>query len=241
MFAFLKAIESSVYVQIGTFVILVPIYFFSQRRLPSRMTFGISMVRLAILVLIFSYLTLTWSSEVNPSLRSGSVLGMFILNLFFLWQIIVARKEIPYRQALEAATQEPFQASNFHQVVQLGKRYYYYRHFWHGLLSGLSPSRFLHAIASEQIRHDVKNSLSAHGMEKNLITFPMEMAFLRKQLADDETLPAEFKEVMGKVIDEFANHPWVEEHVNRFLSLVMENPGDLLSPEFTSELEKSSQ
>ena len=61
---------------------------------------------------------------------------------------------------------------------------------------------------------------------------------MKNRLAGDENLPADFKEVMGKIIDDLEKHPWIEEQINEFLRIAMETPEDLHFPEWTSAFEK---
>ena len=64
------------------------------------------------------------------------------------------------------------------------------------------------------------------------------VSFLKRRLAADGNLPADFKEVMGKTLDDLLKHPWIEEQINDFLGIVMESPEDLHFPEWTSAFEK---
>ena len=76
------------------------------------------------------------------------------------------------------------------------------------------------------------------GVKKKLISLSLMIEFMKNRLACDETLPADFKEVMGKTLDDLGKHPWLEEQVNEFLRLAMESPEDLHFPEWTSAFEK---
>ena len=75
-------------------------------------------------------------------------------------------------------------------------------------------------------------------MEKKLISLNLMVGFLKNRLAADKNLPADFKEVMGKTLDDLEKHPWLEEQINEFLRIAMETPEDLHFPEWTSAFEK---
>ena len=64
------------------------------------------------------------------------------------------------------------------------------------------------------------------------------MAYLKNQLACDENLPSDFKDVMQESVECFIKHPWVEEQVNQFLDIATERPEDLHFPEWMSAFEK---
>lgn len=235
---FLVKIQSTIYAQIGIFIILLLAYYFFQRKLPRFRLFSVALLRGVVVIAIFIYLFMNWSSEVNPTLRNASVLGMFVVNLYMLWQVILARMEFPYRDALEACSREPENPKHFYNMVNSGKRFYYMRYFWHALFGGGSLHRILHGIAREQVTYDFQRIFRDQGKEKRIINFQMAMAFLRKQLAEDESYPQEFKEAMEKSIAEFSSHSWIEEHTNKFLVMVLDTPEVLLSPEWASDWEK---
>jgi hypothetical protein len=238
MMEFLVKFQSTVYAQIGLFLVLAALYLISQRKLPTFRIMGFAVIRLVIVSALFLYLFLNWSSEVNPSLRNASVMGIFIVNLYTLWQVILTRMELPYRLALDACGRQPKNSENFRHMVQAGKRFYYLRYFWQALVSGSSIQRFLHGVAREQVRYDLQKSLHQHGSGKRVINFQMQMAFLKRQLSEDDTFPQEFREVIVKAIDDFANHRWIEEQVDAFLLLATESPEDLISSSWAEEWQK---
>jgi hypothetical protein len=67
------------------------------------------------------------------------------------------------------------------------------------------------------------------------------VAYLKNQIACDTTLPADFQKLMLQAIDDFAKHPYIQEHTNEFLRLAMESPEDLTFPEWTAEFESCSK
>ncbi len=65
------------------------------------------------------------------------------------------------------------------------------------------------------------------------------VGFMKSRLASDPNLPADFKAVMGKTLDDLDKHPWLEEQVNEFLRIAMESPEDLHFPEWMAAFEKN--
>jgi Ca2+/Na+ antiporter len=232
----LVSIMGSAYVEIVILIILL-IGFFTHRKDPRLVVSGVRFVRTFIVILIFFYFMFIWASAVQPTLRTISVFGMFLLNLFMLYNLILARLERPYRDFLAAITQPPEKHELIHEVWVKGKRFYYLRYAWSSLFSGANPAQFLHTIATERVRNDIKGELRHYGVQQKLISLPMMAGYLKRQAACDENLPADFKDVMIKTIDDFANHPWIEEQANVFLAMVTETPEDLHFPEWMEKFE----
>jgi hypothetical protein len=229
---------SSAYVEIVILALLL-VYFFKQRREPRLMASGIRLVRTIIIVIIFAYFTFIWASTVEPSLRHLSVFGMFLVNLIFLYHLILGRLERPYRDALDGLTQEPKKHDILREVWQTGKRFYYLRYSLGSLFSGANPFHFLSEIANDRVRDDIKDTLRRSGVEKKLISLKLMIGFMKTRMASDQNLPADFKVVMGKTLDDLEKHPWLEEQVNEFLRLATESPEDLHFPEWMAAFEKN--
>ena len=227
----------SAYIQLVIFFLLGA-YFVRHRRDPRMVVSGVRLIRVIILLIIFLYFTLTWGSLIVPSLRAISVFGMFIINLYLFYYLLLARMERPYRDTLTALSQNPEQDDTFHGVWSHGKKFYYFYYFIHSLFSGSNPFRFMKEMATDRVRDDIKDELRRLGVEKKLISLKLMVGFLKNRLAVDENLPPDFKEVMGTIIDDLEKHPWIEEQVNEFLSIAMESPEDLHFPEWTSAFEK---
>lgn len=228
---------SSAYFQIVIFFLLGA-YFVKHRRDPRMVVSGVRIIRIIILLIIFLYFTLTWGSLIVPSLRAISVFGMFIINIYLFYYLLLARMERPYRDTLTALSQNPEKAETFHGVWSHGRRFYYFYYFTRSLFSGSNPFHFLHKITTDRVRDDIKDELRRLGVEKKLISLNLMRGFLKNRLAADENLPADSKEVMGKIIDDLEKYPWIEEQINEFLRLAMESPEDLHFPEWTSAFEK---
>jgi hypothetical protein len=227
---------SSAYVEIIVLFFLL-IAFVMHRRDPRLVVSGIRIVRTLLVVLIFFYFMFIWASTVQPTLRSISVFGMFLVNVFMLYNLILARLERPYRDALSAITKEPEKHELIHNVWHTGKRFYYFRYAWSSLFSGDNPLHILHDLATERVRNDIKDTLRRYGVEQKLITLPMMAAYLKSQVACDETMPVDFKDVMEKAVDGFAQHPWIQEQGNEFLRLATERPEDLHFPEWVAKFD----
>jgi hypothetical protein len=162
---------------------------------------------------------------------------MFVVNLYMGYTLLLSRLEGPYRRALIDIAHRPEEHDILHQIWHNGKRYYYVHYWFSSLFSGTNPLEFLHTLATERVRDDIKDELRRYGVEKKLISLDVMTAYLKSQLACDENLPVEFKELVGKSIDDFVKHPWVQEQTNNFLKIVTENPEDLHFPEWMSRFE----
>jgi len=229
-------ILASPFTEIAILVILL-IAFFTLRKDPRLVVSGVRLVRTLILVLIFFYLMFVWVSAIRPALSAISIFGMFIINLFMLYNLLLARLERPYRDALTAMTREPEKHELIHNVWHTGKRFYYLRHAWSSLFSGANPFHFLHDLATDRVRDDIKDTLRHYGVEQKLITLPMMAGYLKSQIACDQNLPVDFKDLIENSIDNFAKHPWIQEQGNEFLRLATERPEDLHFPEWMSQFE----
>jgi hypothetical protein len=202
---------------------------------------GISLLKVFILLTIFIYLAwmpIVWPSLIPSPMLVLSVFGMFVVNLYFLYSLILSRIEQPYREALANLVREPEKPEIFSDIWSSGKKFYYYSYIFKSLVSGTNPFRFLSNIATSRMQDDIKNELRRLGVEKKLISLNLMVSFMKNSLACDETLPEDFKAVMGKIIDDLGQHPWIEEQVNEFLRIAMETPEDLHFPEWTSAFEQ---
>jgi Ca2+/Na+ antiporter len=203
---------------------------------------GVSVLKVVILLIVFIYfawMPIVWPSLIPSSMRTLSVLGMFVVNFYFLYSLIQGRIERPYREALANLVREPEKHEIFRDIWSSGKRFYYYSYFFQSLVSGANPFHFLSDIANDRVRDDIKDALRQLGVEKKLISLSLMVGFMKTRLAADATLPADFKEMMGKTLDDLEKHPWLEEQVNEFLRIAAESPEDLHFPEWMSAFENS--
>jgi hypothetical protein len=203
---------------------------------------GISVLKVVILLIVFIYfawMPIVWPSLIPSSMLTLSVFGMFVVNFYFLYSLIQARIEQPYREALANLVREPEKRQIFRDIWSSGRRFYYFSYFFQSLVSGVNPFHFLSGIANDRVRDDIKDALRQLGVEKKLISLSLMVGFMKSRLDADANLPADFKEVMGKTLDDLKKHPWLEEQINEFLRIATESPEDLHFPEWMSAFENS--
>jgi hypothetical protein len=227
---------SSAYVEIIILFFLL-VGFVMHRRDPRLVVSSIRIIRTLIVVLIFFYFMFIWASTVQPTLRSISVFGMFLINVFMFYNLVLARMERPYRDALAQIDLNMDRHELIHTIWRSGKRFYYLRYAWSSLFSGSNPVRFLHDLSTERVRDDIKDALRKYGKEQKLITASVLTAYLKNQIVSNATMPADFRDVMEKAVEDFSNHPWIQEQVNEFLRLATEKPEDLHFPEWMTKFD----
>lgn len=238
MWNFLVETLSIAYVQLVILCLFIW-YFLSHRKDPRMPVSRVGLIRMIILLLIFTYFLLSWASGIRPALAQAAVFGMFVINLFFIYSLVLSRLERPYRDALAEYCRDPRSLENLNAIWSAGKRFYYLRHFFSSIMSGESPTRFLHEVTTSRIRDDVQTCLRQRGLTQQFISLKGMIAFLEGRLAAEELLPGEFKELVTKQLQEFEKHPWVEDHVNEYLRIAMENPEKIHNPEWSQLWEKT--
>lgn len=238
MWNFLVDTLSIAYVQLVILCFFIW-YFLRHRRDPSMPVARVGFIRLLIIFLIFLYFLLSWASGIRPALAEAAVFGMFVINLILLYSLILSRLERPYREALAAYCQDPQNVENLDAIWSTGKRFYYLRHFRSSLISGESPTLFLHEIAAGRIRDDVQACLRQHGLTQQFISLKGMISFLEGRLVQEELLPQEFKDLVQKELEEFQKHPWVEDRVNEYMRLALETPEKIHNPEWSRQWEKA--
>jgi hypothetical protein len=239
MWNFLFNTLSIAYVQLVILCLFIW-YFLAHRRDARMQVSRVGFIRMVILLLIFTYFLLSWASGIRPALAEAAVFGMFVINLFFLYSLILSRLERPYRDALAAYCHDPQSQSNLDDIWSFGKRFYYLRHFFSSIMSGESPTRFLHEVTISRIRDDVQACLRQQGLTRQFISLKGMLAYLENRLAQEELLPPEFKEVVKKELNDFQKHPWVEDQINEYLKMALENPEKIHNPEWSLRWEKTS-
>ena len=240
MFQFLVNLLSSAYIELILLILLL-IYFVLHRRDQRMRVSAIRVVRMGMFILVFIYFMFIWASTVQPTLRSISIFGMFMINLVMIYYVLLSWLEGPYRDALVAIATNPEKHDLLHRVWGSGKRFYYARYAISSLFSGTNPFSFLHDISTERVKEDIQDQLREYGLEQKLISFQMMRAYLRNQLACDENLPEDFKDVMEESLECFTRHPWIEEQVNHFLEVATERPEDLHFPEWMASFEQCTR
>ena len=77
------------------------------------------MLKVFILLIIFIYfawMPIVWPSLIPSSMLTLSVFGMFVVNFYFFYSLILARIERPYREALANLVQEPEKHEIFRDI-----------------------------------------------------------------------------------------------------------------------------
>lgn len=240
MWDFLIGTMSYAWIQVVLYLLLLW-YFFAHRQDPRMVVSRVGLVHIVVLSLIFVYFLLNWSSGIRPALAQFAVFGMFLVNLHLLNMLVQSRLEMPYREALDAIRQDPQKSERLKHIWYSGKRFYYAHYAFSSLLSGANPFHFLHNMAPEAVRDDIKDTIQQYGAEKRLISLQMMATYLQSRLEGDETLPANFKELMHQAIQEFVKHPWIEDQANEFLRIATETPEDLYFPEWMKKFDQSVQ
>ncbi len=239
MWNFLVNLSSQTWVQVALLVLFVW-YFYAHRKDPRMVVSRPGLVRLLLLSLVFIFLLLTAYSVVRPALAQAAVLGMFLINLYLLDMVVLSRLERPYREALESYCRlEQRDVENLEAIWRTGKRFYYLGYFLQSLFSGVSPFRFLQEVASSRIRDDVQDLLRHCGNGRQFISLGGLLGFLKERLDQDETLPKEFKDLVTRDLEQFAQHPWVKEQVNEYLRLALESPESIHYPQWSQWWEKT--
>ncbi len=238
MFQYVLDFLSSAYIEVIIFFLLSA-YFVTHRKNQRTVKSGLNLLRVILLLVIFLYFAWSWATLIVPSLRALSVFGMFVINFYFFYSLMLTRIERPYREALANLVREPEKHEIFREIWSSGKRFYYYYYIFQSLFSGVNPFHFLSDIANGRVRDDIKDALRQLGVEKKLISLSLMVGFMKSRLASDQNLPADFKVVMGKTLDDLDKHPWLEEQVNEFLRIATESPEDLHFPEWMAAFEKN--
>ncbi|RJR47232.1 MAG: hypothetical protein C4567_01315 [Deltaproteobacteria bacterium] len=239
MWNFLIDTMSIAYVQLAILILFIW-YFLVHRKDPRMPVSRVGLIRLVIMVVIFTYFLLSWASGIRPALAQAAVFGMFVINLIFLFSLVRSRLERPYRDALNIYCQDPQNREHLDDVWSSGKRFYYLRHFFNSIMSGESPTQFLHEVTIGRIRDDVQACLRQRGLTQQFISLKGMIAFLESRLGEEALLPPEFKEVVKKDLQDFQKHPWVEEQINEYLRMALETPEDIHNPDWSRLLSEKA-
>lgn len=240
MFHYMIGILGTPSFEVIIFVLLVA-YFVLHRHDKHLVVSGISMLKVVILLVIFIYfawMPIVWPSLIPSLMLALSVFGMFVINFYFFYSVILSRIERPYRDALAQLGHDPDKPGVFQNIWTSGKRFYFYYYIFQALFSGSSPFHFLKQIANDRVQDDIKDTLRQMGVEKKLISLKLMVGFLKNRLVCDNNLPADFKAMMENILAELDKHPWLEEQVNEFLRIATESPEDLHFPEWMAAFEK---
>lgn len=224
----LAQINMSIYFQTVVFIALMAMVIRLHWKMGSVTHIAICAVKYFAFLLIFIYLFLNWASDVNPTLRNSSILIMTLINLFMLWQTIVAAAELPYRRSLTSCVEGVCTASDMEQAFATGKRFYKVRYLFAALTSGTSPWRFLRGIAAERTRDDLHQVFVGIDPKASVFGSKLYYHFLRHQLAADKAMPADKRSERLRAVEALARDPWLTEKTSDFLHHLLAAPEDLL-------------
>jgi Ca2+/Na+ antiporter len=238
MWQFSLDLLGSAYAEVVILFLLLA-YIFAHRKNRHYLVSGISLVRIILMVLIFLYLLMSWSSGIRPVLAATNVLGMFLINLYLLHTVILSRLERPYRDDLESYCQEPQNQDLLDWIWRRGKHFYYFRYFLNSFFSGVFPLRYLHEMATDRIRDDIQGTLNRCGYGQQFISLRGIADYVQTRVQQDGGLPAEFKEMIAAEMNRICQHPWIEEQVNEYLKTAIETPENIHNPEWSRMWEKA--
>jgi hypothetical protein len=214
------------YFQALLFCILVG-FFLLQHRKFKLVSSGFNWLRTIILLALFMYFAWNWTTSISHVIAGFSVLGMFFINVYMVYNLALGSLDEKYRLALDAYGQDVTNKGLLEDVWSAGKKYVYARYFSEALFSGYNPGSFLKAVVSRQIPADIQNVLIKHGSGQELITTQKLIAFLMHTLNQSREVPQELQDILAQVIKQFGEHAWIKEQVDEFLRLALKDPEKL--------------
>ena len=224
----LAQINMSIYFQTVVFIALMALVVRLHWKIGSVPHLLLCAVKYGVFILIFIYLFLNWASDVNPTLRNSSILIMTLINLFMLWNAIIAAVELPYRRALTSCVDGVCTSTDLEQAFSSGKRFYKLRYFFAALTSGSSPLHFLSSIAAERTRDDLHRVFIGLDPKASVFGAKLYFHFLRNQLAADKSMPADKRSERLRAVEALGRDPWLTEKTSDFLHHLLAAPEDLL-------------
>jgi Ca2+/Na+ antiporter len=226
MLDFIDSYLLTPYIQAIIFIVLVG-FFWLQHRKFKLASSGFNWLRTIILMALFLYFAWNWTTSISGVISRFSILGMFFINMYMVYNLVLGALDEKYRQALDAYGRNVDNKSLIEAVWSAGKKYVYTRYFFDALFSGYSPRSFLKAVVSRQITADMQTILVKQGLGQELITTQKLMAFLTHTLNQTQAVPQELKDILAQVIKQFGEHAWIQEQVNEFLRLALKDPEKL--------------
>jgi hypothetical protein len=226
MFDFIDSYLLTPYVQVVFFIILLSLFVLQHRKF-KLVSSGFSWLRTIILLALFLYFAWNWTTSISRVIARFSVLGMFFINVYMVYNLVLGNLDEKYRLALEAYGQDIANKGLLEAVWGSGKKYVYTRYFFDALFSGYSPGNFLKGVVSRQIPADIQRVLVKQGVEKELITNKKLTSFLMSNLNQSLELPQELRDILAQLIKQFGEHAWIQEQVDEFLRLALQDPEKL--------------
>jgi hypothetical protein len=214
------------YIQLMFFIILVVLFWLQHRRFKLASS-GFNWLRTIILLSLFLYFGWNWTTSISGVISRFSILGMFFINIYMVYNLLLGSLDERYRLALDAYSKDLENSSLIEAVWGTGKKYFYARYFFDALFSGYSPSSFLKAVVSRQIPADLQAVMVKQGSGKELITTQKLIAYLTRALNQTQSVPQELKDILASVIKQFGEHAWIQEQVDDFLRLALKDPEKL--------------
>ena len=224
----LAQVDMSIYFQTIMFIVFIALVIRLHWKMGSIPHMMVSGAKYLIFVFIFIYLFLNWASDVNPTLRSSSILIMTLINIYMLWQTIVAFTELPYRRALSGCVDGACTADDLEQAFSTGKRFYKVRYFFAALTCGGSPFHFLAAVAAERTRDDLHRVFTGLDPKASVFGASLYFQFLRSALAADKSMPGDKRSERQRAVEALARDPWLTEKTSDFLHHLLASPEELL-------------
>ncbi len=232
MLDFIDSYLLTPYVQVVLFIILLGLFWLQHRKFKLASS-GFSWLRTIILLLLFLYFGWNWTTSISRVITRFSVLGMFFINIYMVYNLMLGSLNEKYRLALDAYGQDIANKGLLEAVWSSGKKYVYARYFFDALFSGYSPGNFLKGVVSRQIPADIQSVLGKHGVDQELITTGNLIAFLMHNLNQTQEVPQELKNILVPVVKQFGEHAWIQEQVNEFLRLALQDPEKLYQSSWT--------
>jgi hypothetical protein len=223
----LAQVDMSIYFQTVIFLIFIGLLLRLHWKMGSITHILANGLRYFVLLLIFIYLFLNWASDVNPSLRSSSILIMTLINIYMLWSVVVSAVELPYRRALASCVDGVCTSTDLERAFSTGKRFYKLRYFWSALSSGTAPWRFLRGIAAERTRDDLHRVFVSLDPKASLFGASLFAHFLQNQLDADKSQPADKRAERQRLVDALEKDAWLTEKTGDFLHQLLAAPEEL--------------
>jgi hypothetical protein len=226
MLDFIDSYLLTPYIQAIFFFILVGLFWLQHRKFKLASS-GFNWLRTIVLLALFLYFAWNWTTSISGVISRFSILGMFFINIYMVYNLILGALDEKYRLALDAYGRDIDNNSLVEAVWSAGKNYLYTRYFFDALFSGYSPGSFLKAVVSRQIPADIQTVSVKQGFGQELITSQKLVAFLTYTLNQTQSVPQELKDILAQAIKQFGEHAWIQEQVNEFLRLALKDPEKL--------------
>jgi hypothetical protein len=226
MFDFIDTYLLTPYIQAILFIILVGL-FWNQHRKFKLASSGFNWLRTIIMLALFLYFAWNWATSISGVISRFSILGMFFINMYMVYNLVLGALDEKYRLALAAYSNDINNNALMEAVWGTGKKYLHTRYFFDALFSGYNPGSFLKGVVSRQIPADMHTVLVKQGFGQELISTQKLVSFLMYTLQQTQEVPQELKDILAPMIKQFGEHAWIQEQVNEFLRLALKDPEKL--------------